>query len=149
MSKPKARILLVDDEPLKLSMLKGQLEASGYSVAAACNPLEAQPMLGQSFDVVITDLRMPGRDGLSFLRDLRKLQPSPLVIVMTAFGTVETAIEAMKLGACDYLQKPFLTEELVLKLDRLLQYERLTSENDAMRRQLAALHSESRIVGRS
>ena len=149
MSKPKAKILLVDDELIKLTVVKDQLEACGYFVATACNPLEAQPMLGESFDVVITDLRMPGRDGLSFLRDLRKLNPCPLVIVMTAFGTVETAIDAMKLGACDYLQKPFLTEELVLKLDRLLQQERLATENTALRGQLAALRSESRIVGKS
>lgn len=145
-----AKILIVDDEPIKRSILEDELRAAGYSVTTAANPLEAEPVLGKTaFDVVLTDIRMPGQDGLSFLRDLKKEQPDQPVIVMTAYGTVETAVEAMKLGAFDYIQKPFTSEELLLKLNKLLQYRHLASENEALRRQLAIPRAENRIVGRS
>ncbi len=145
-----AKILIVDDEPIKRSILEDELRAAGYSVTTAANPLEAEPVLGKTaFDVVLTDIRMPGQDGLSFLRDLKKEQPDQPVIVMTAYGTVETAVEAMKLGAFDYIQKPFTSEELLLKLNKLLQYRHLASENEALRRQLALPRAENRIVGRS
>ena len=144
------KILVVEDEPLKRSLLEEELRAKGYSVSTAANPLEAEPLLKKAvFDVVLTDLRMPGQDGLSFLRGLKKDRPGQAVLVMTAYGSVETAIEAMKLGAFDYLQKPFATEELLLKLDRLSQYEHLASENEALRRQLVPGEKETRIVGRS
>lgn len=146
----RAKILIVDDEPIERSILEDELRAAGYSVTTAANPLEAEPLLDKTaFDVVLTDIRMPGQDGLSFLRDLKKEQPDQPVIVMTAYGTVETAVEAMKLGAFDYIQKPFTSEELLLKLNKLLQYRHLASENEALRRQLALPRAENRIVGRS
>ena len=92
---------------------------------------------------------MPGQDGLSFLRELKKQRPAQAVIVMTAYGTVQTAVEAMKLGAFDYLQKPFSTEELLLKLDKLLRYEALTTENEALRRELSPQSDDICIVGQS
>lgn len=144
------KILIVDDEPLKRSIMEDQLSAAGYAVATASNPLDAEKHLSHAqFQVVITDLRMPGQDGLSFLRELRRREPDQAVIVMTAYGTVETAVEAMKLGAFDYLQKPFSTEELLLKLDKLSRYEHLADENEALRRQLAVQTEGLQIVGRS
>ncbi|MBI5725083.1 MAG: sigma-54-dependent Fis family transcriptional regulator [Planctomycetes bacterium] len=145
----RARILIVDDERIKRSILEDELKAGGYEVAIAENPLQAEPKMAKAtFDVIVTDLRMPGQDGLSFLRQVKQRQPDQQVIVMTAYGTVETAVEAMKLGAFDYLLKPFATEELLLKIDRLLQYRRLASENEALRQQLA-VQGPSRIVGQS
>lgn len=145
----RARILIVDDERIKRSILEDELKAGGYDVATAENPLDAEPKMAKAvFDVIVTDLRMPGQDGLSFLRQVKQRQPDQQVIVMTAYGTVETAVEAMKLGAFDYLLKPFATEELLLKLDRLLQYRRLASENEGLRQQLA-VQGPSRIVGQS
>ncbi len=150
MAKTKASILIVDDEPIKRSVLEDELGAAGYSVVTAGNPLEAESVVKKTFfDVILTDLRMPGEDGLAFLRGLKRKKPEQVVIVMTAYGTVETAVEAMKLGAFDYIQKPFSTEELLLKLDRLLKYEQLASENEALRDQLALPRTESRIVGQS
>ena len=150
MTPTRARILIVDDEPIKRSVLEDELGAAGYSVVTAANPLEAARELAKStFEVVVTDLRMPAQDGLSFLREVKRQKPAQAAIVMTAYGSVETAVEAMKLGAFDYLQKPFSTEELLLKLDKLLQYERLASENEALRHQLALPRIESQIVGRS
>jgi DNA-binding NtrC family response regulator len=150
MTATRARILIVEDEPIKRSVLEDELGTVGYSVVTAANPLEAAQELAKStFEVVVTDLRMPGQDGLSFLREIKKQNPAQAAIVMTAYGSVETAVEAMKIGAFDYLQKPFSTEELVLKLDKLLQYERLASENEALRHQLALPRIESKIVGQS
>jgi DNA-binding NtrC family response regulator len=150
MSTRSCKVLVVDDEPIKRSVLEDGLRDAGYSVSATENPMEAEPLLEKTyFDVVITDLRMPGQDGLSFLSDLKRRHPEQAVIVMTAYGTVETAVEAMKLGAFDYIQKPFSTEELLLKLDRLLQYEGLSRENEALRRALSPRPEETRIVGDS
>ena len=144
------RILVVDDEPIKRTVLEDQLREAGYNVAAAANPLEAEPLLGNdTFDVILTDLRMPGEDGLTFLRNLRESRSEQSVIVMTAYGTVETAVEAMKLGAFDYLQKPFTTEELLLKLDRLIQYTDMASENRALKEELARPMIGDRIIGHS
>jgi DNA-binding NtrC family response regulator len=150
MSTPKARILIVDDEPTKRSVLEEELSAAGYSVVTTANPLEAAKELAKSaFEAVVTDIRMPGQDGLSFLRDLKRQNPTQDVILMTAYGSVETAVEAMKLGAFDYLQKPFSTEELLLKLDKLLQYKQMASENEALHHELALPRIENKIVGQS
>lgn len=144
-----AKILIVDDERIKRSILEDELRAGGYDVATAENPLQAEPLMARAaFDVIVTDLRMPGLDGLSFLRQIKSRQPEQQVIVMTAYGTVETAVEAMKLGAFDYLLKPFATEELLLKIDKLLKYSWMASENEALRRQLAT-QKRGRIVGQS
>jgi DNA-binding NtrC family response regulator len=150
MTAVQARILIVDDEPIKRLVLEDELGAVGYSVVTVPNPLEAAKELAKSaFEVVITDIRMPGQDGLSFLREIKKQKPTQAAIVITGYGSVETAVEAMKIGAFDYLQKPFSTEELILKLDKLLQYERLASENEALRHELALPRIESKIVGQS
>ena len=150
MAQIKTKILIVDDEPIKRSVLTDGLGSAGYSVVAAADAIEAERELAKNaFDIVLTDLRMPGQDGLTFLRNLKKEQPEMAVIVMTAYGSVETAVEAMKLGAFDYLQKPFSTEELLLKLDKLLEYGKLRRENETLRLQLAKLPTESRIVAES
>ncbi|MEE9457186.1 MAG: response regulator, partial [bacterium] len=144
----KAKVLVVDDEPIKRAVLEDELREAGYDVAAASNPLEAESILEKSnFDVVLTDLRMPGQDGINFLRELKEKRPEQNVIVMTAYGTVETAVEAMKSGAFDYIQKPFSTEELLLKLDRLLRYEGLSNENKALRLTHTRTRGETKIVG--
>lgn len=150
MGATRAKILIVDDEPMKRAVLEDQLREAGYFVVVAANPLEAEPLLAETFfDVILTDLRMPGQDGLSFLRDLKERRPDQAVIVMTAFGTVETAVEAMKLGAFDYMQKPFSSEEFLLKVDRLLAFRDLATENKVLRDQLGKVRTESRIVGQS
>ena len=150
MAETKASILIVDDEPIKRTILEDGLSEEGFLVATAGNPLEAEPILDKrQFDVILTDMRMPGGDGLTFLRSLKRNNPAQSVMVMTAFGTVETAVEAMKLGAFDFIQKPFSTEELLLKLDRLFKYKQLNSENEALRDQLAMSRTESRIIGNS
>ena len=143
-------ILIVDDEPVKRTVMEEELSTVGYDVATASNPLEAERLLtDKSFDVIITDLRMPGQDGISFLRAVKAQQPDQVVIVMTAYGTVDSAVEAMKLGAFDYLQKPFTTEELMLKLDRIRHYQQLSEENKALRQQINSARTDTRLIGQS
>ena len=146
----KARLLLLDDEPIKRVVMEDQLREEGFIVDAYDNPLAADDALTKNiYDVILTDIRMPGLDGISFLKKIKDKNPNQAVIVMTAFGTVETAIEAMKLGAFDYLQKPFSTEELILKLDRLMNYRELVEENQALRKQLGHDRTETKLIGKS
>ncbi|MDP2983478.1 MAG: sigma-54 dependent transcriptional regulator [Candidatus Latescibacter sp.] len=150
MSEQKGTILIVDDEPIKRSILEEELREAGYSAVAVSNPLEAEPHLKKTnFDVILTDLCMPGQDGISFLKEVKEHNPEQQVLVMTAYGTVETAVDAMKLGAFDYLQKPFSTEELLLKLDRLRKYIHLENENEILRQQLRTGREETSFVGDS
>ncbi|MHC4387543.1 MAG: sigma-54-dependent transcriptional regulator [Planctomycetota bacterium] len=144
------RLLIIDDEPIKRLVMEDQLREEGFTVDAYDNPLDADKALSSnSYDVILTDIRMPGLDGISFLKNIKEKNPNQAVIVMTAFGTVETAIEAMKQGAYDYLQKPFSTEELILKLDRLINHKQLVEENQKLRQQLGHDRAETRLIGRS
>ncbi|UCG59408.1 MAG: sigma-54-dependent Fis family transcriptional regulator [Phycisphaerales bacterium] len=146
----KAKLLIVDDEPLKRVVMLERLKEEGYVVDAYDSPLAAEKVLARnSYDVILTDIRMPGLDGISFLKKIKDRDRNQAVIVMTAFATVETAIEAMKQGAYDYLQKPFSTEELILKLGRLLRYKGIEEENRLLRRELRSGSGETKLIGKS
>ncbi len=148
--KSQAEILIVEDEPSKRAVLEEELTENNYRVDSAGSPLDAEPLLAHnSYDVIVTDLRMPGQDGLSFLKQIKEQNPEQAVIVVTAYGTVDTAVEAMKLGAFDYLQKPFSTEQLLLKLGRLLRFRSINNENEAFRRRMAGPAREAKLVGSS
>jgi len=109
----KGSILLVDDEPNILKTVTIGLEAAGYAVTAFLNPLQAvEAMREHVFDLAFFDLKMQPIDGLQLLREARRLSPETTAIIMTAHGSVDSAVEAMKLGAHDYLQKPFEFTEL-------------------------------------
>lgn len=144
------KLLVVDDEPMKREVMTDRLIEAGYVVQAFDNAVDAErAFLNDTYDVVLSDIRMPGVDGISFLRKIKEKRPDQAVIIMTAFGTVETAIEAMKLGAYDYLQRPFSTEELMLKLDRLMNYKGVVEENLKLRRQLGQDRTETKLIGHS
>ncbi|MBN1341470.1 MAG: sigma-54-dependent Fis family transcriptional regulator [Phycisphaerae bacterium] len=122
-SLPRGTVLVVDDEPLKRITLQIELTEAGYQVYETAEPKVALRVLeSKPIDVVVTDLKMPGMDGLTFLEHVKQRRPSIHVILMTAFGTVDTAVAAMKRGAYDYLTKPFTTDVLLSKLDQLLAY---------------------------
>ncbi len=142
-------ILVVDDEKNYLLVLRQLLENSGYRVFCAANPNAALKVLEQEqIDLVLSDLKMPQMSGLDFMRRVREeIAPLPFIII-TAFATVTTAIEAMKNGACDYLLKPFDNEEILLVIDKALKLQRLQSQNQMLRRQLAH-NKHSQIVGES
>jgi two-component system response regulator AtoC len=131
------RILVVDDEASLRDALGRILAAEGYEVRQAGDGKEALGILGASpFDFVLCDLRMPVMGGLDLLREITARGIPGTVIMMSAFGTVETAVEAMKLGAYDYVSKPFMSDEILLTLRKAAERERLRSENAFLRSEI-------------
>ncbi len=136
---PERVILVVDDETSQRNVLAGFLRKRGMDVIAAGDADEAlSAAASRTIDLVLTDLRMPGKGGLDLLDGLRGINPEVPVILMTAFGTVASAVDAMKRGAADYLTKPIDLDELEVLIARTLERRALVSENRALREQLAA-----------
>jgi DNA-binding NtrC family response regulator len=122
-------VLVVDDEPLTRETLKELLRDEGFDAESFASPYEALQVLErEDVAVVLTDLRMPLIDGLEFQREIRDRRPDTAVIFMTAFGTVESAVEAMREGAADYLSKPLNSEELIIRLRRVIERQRDVQE---------------------
>lgn len=129
MTKNKARILVVEDEKHMREILKMLLESEGHSVIATENGTNGIKALEKEiYDIVITDIKMPGADGFSVLKRARELSPEALVIMITAFGTMENAIDAMKMGAYDYIHKPFKIDEIRLIVEKALEKKNLQEE---------------------
>lgn len=145
-----ARVLLVDDE---INMAKTQakiLQRKGYVVETASNGREALRLLAEaSFDVVITDLKMPTMDGMQLLREMNAKERGCAVIVLTGHGTIESAVEAMQRGAADYLTKPCNPDEMLLKVDKLLETKRLREEVEQLRREMRAFKKFGELIGQS
>jgi two-component system NtrC family response regulator len=131
-------ILVVDDERNYLTILSRILEEEGYRVSTADNAFAALELLSrEQFSLVLSDLKMPRMDGMEFFRRAREGFGELPFVILTAFATVETALEAMKAGVFDYLMKPFKNEEILLTVQKALDYARLRSENALLRQQLA------------
>ena len=129
-----AKILVVDDQEMMRDSLAGTLVREGHEVVACVDgPTAVGRLQAARFDLLITDLKMPKMTGLELLADARRLRPDMPVVLMTAFATVGTAVEAMKLGAYDYIQKPFDGDEIKLLVERTLEHSRLIRENQALR----------------
>src|SRR5918997_4269544 len=132
------RVLIVDDEANMRWILKEALAAVGYDVEVAAGGQEALSEMGRRpADLVLLDLKLKGMDGLTTLRRLMERWPDTVVIILTAYGTVATAVEAMQLGAADYLRKPFDVEEITFKLQRALERRALQAEVLRLRVQAA------------
>jgi Nif-specific regulatory protein len=144
------RILVVDDhDTLRRGIVKALTDA-GHDVEQAANGTAAIERLQDSqFDVVLTDLRMGGADGLDVLRTTTKLQPHAAVILMTAFGSINTAVEAMKIGAIDFVQKPFEIEEMEMKVEKAIEMRRLKHQVEYLRDAQLGHYDFDRIVGAS
>jgi len=143
-------ILIVDDEKNYLLVLEALLVDAGYEVITSDSTTEALEItMSHDLDLVITDMRMPGPDGMEFLAQLRSRQPDPPVIMMTAYATVEKAVEAMKRGAFDYITKPFKNEELILTIRKAIEMHRLTQENRLLSQELQERFQFGNIVGKS
>ncbi len=146
----RGRILLVDDDESLRRVTQFQLEQAGYEVVTAVGGAEALQALQRSpQDIVVTDLRMPGLSGLELLRKIRADFPEISVVIVTAFGTIETAVEAMKAGAYDYVTKPVNPAELVLIIERALERQRLLEEVRTLRSNLDRKYGFENIIGRS
>lgn len=129
-----ARILVCDDQEMMRDSLCGLLAREGHEVVAATEGAMAISKLeGGKFDLLITDLRMPKMTGIELMAEVKKMRAEMPVVLMTAFATVQTAVEAMKMGAYDYIQKPFDGEEIKLLVERTLEHNRLKQENATLR----------------
>ena len=145
---PKGSLLVVDDEANARTALAELLRDEGYTVETAADGFKALAKFSElSPDVVLTDLKMPGMDGLELLARLGESGSDAVILVMTAFGAVETAVSAMKAGAADYLTKPLDMNELLLVLERELERQRLRREAGQLRARLAERYSFDNIVG--
>ncbi|GAB4390599.1 MAG: sigma-54 dependent transcriptional regulator [Thermodesulfovibrionales bacterium] len=132
------RILVVDDEKDICRALEFLLRAEGYEVRTALSGEKAVEVMGrEEFDVVLTDLKMDKLDGIGVLEEAKRINPETPVVLMTAYASVESAVDAMKKGAADYIVKPFINEEIRLTVRRLIEQMQLRSENLALRRELS------------
>ena len=144
----KKRILIVEDEDKLRRILELQLIDSGFDVVKAASAEEALPLIDRT-DLVLTDFKLPGMSGLEMLQLIKRQNTQIPVIVMTAFGTIENAVEAMKAGASDFLLKPFDLEHLTAVVNKALEIRNLREENRALREELGRKYQWDNIVGRS
>jgi DNA-binding NtrC family response regulator len=144
------RILVVEDDPEMLGLLQRHLESEGFSVhTAASVPGAVDALRREEYDVILTDLVMDGDGGMEVLAAAREHRPDTRVLLMTAFGTLESAIEAMRHGVYDYLTKPFKLGEVTLAVNRALEDRRLRRENERLRAEVEQEHGIGRILGTS
>jgi two-component system response regulator PilR (NtrC family) len=144
------KILVVDDERSMRDVLSIMLKRAGYNVSVAADGEEAISQIGKEiFDLVITDLKMPRVDGLEVLKAVKEGSPDTVVLLITAFASTDSAVEAMKRGAYDYLSKPFQIDEVQLIVRNALEKRRLSTENNLLKREIATHSSLSQIIGQS
>jgi two-component system response regulator HydG len=150
MSNPRAKNLVVDDESSQRKMLKANLSLDGYHVFEADDGSAAIARVSEEFfDLILMDNRMSQVDGIEALKQIKKISPGIPVIIITAYASVETAVQALQAGAHDYLTKPLDIEELRIKVQQTLEFWRLKEDNILQKRRIENLFDASRIVGRS
>jgi DNA-binding NtrC family response regulator len=150
MAKRDGRILIVDDEETFRYMLTSLIEAEGYTANAAADGVQGiNAVQAKAFDVALLDVKMPKVDGVEVLKFIKEYCPDTEAIMVTAVGDVRLAVECMKLGAYDYITKPFSTEELLSTIDRALERKRLLRENVLMKKELSRFVGSSEIIGQS
>jgi two-component system NtrC family response regulator/two-component system response regulator AtoC len=144
-----ARLMIVDDEKDLLELLVNRLKRKGYEVDFAENAEDAISLLqNQFYDIAIYDIRLPKMDGITLLKETKKIQPEIQVLMLTGHGTIETAIEAMKLGAFDYLAKPYNLTELEIAITKAVENKTLIEKNDSMRK-IIKQHNSFQIIGKN
>ncbi|MBE0499845.1 MAG: sigma-54-dependent Fis family transcriptional regulator [Desulfuromonadales bacterium] len=147
---PSEKILIIDDEEGMRKLLARVLIKYGYETVTSGSGDEALSLIeNDTFDLIITDINMPGMDGLQLLREVKSFDPALPIIVMTAYGTVESAVQALRSGAYDYITKPFETDEIRLAVSRVFERERLLAENRYLHEQLDSRYKFSGISGKS
>jgi DNA-binding NtrC family response regulator len=146
----KGTIHIIDDEPIIHEVLGDLLTSEGYAVVNSSNGEEAlEKHPPQAYELILLDLLMPGMDGIEVLKRLKKIDPHSVIIIITAYASVESAISAMKMGAFDYIQKPFKHDELLLTVGRAIEHKRLQEENLRLKDELKRKFSFENIIGKS
>lgn len=144
------KILIIEDEKGMNEVLRILLEAEGYDVTSAFNGDEGvEAIKSDIFDLVISDIKMPGLNGFEVLKTVKEISPDTIVIMITAFGTTESAIEAMKLGAYDYINKPFKIDEIRLVIKKALEKRTLSREIKVLKEHIASTYELENIIGKS
>jgi len=144
------RLLMVEDEPLLRVSISDALRKAGWTVDVAEDGIKGAALFEQHLhDVVMTDLVMPGMDGMELLRRIKTLHPETTVVMITAHGSVERAVEAMRDGAADFVTKPFSIKQMMVRLDKVCTVRELQDENVRLQGQLEKRHSFSKIIGKS
>jgi DNA-binding NtrC family response regulator len=147
---PQAKILVIDDEPDIRESLELVLGDAGYAVDCAANGTEGlQKLSVHGYDLVLLDLMMPDRSGMDVLADVRERDRETPIFMITAYGSVEAAVKALKLGANDYFSKPWDNEKLIIEIDRMIARRRLEYENTYLKRALKQRYSFPNIIGKS
>ncbi len=147
---PEMSIMVVDDELIIRESFSHWFQKAGYRVETAPSGPEALKKLGEfPFDLLFVDIKMPGMDGIELLGEVKKEYPGTFVVIITAYGSIETAVKAMKLGASDYLLKPFKPEQLNLVMEKIAQQKKLTGELDYLKGRLSTVTRFDNIIGRS
>ena len=148
--KPKKKILIVDDDEVHRMMLKANLSREGFELSEADNGLSAVEAVRDGFfDLVLMDIRMPKQSGIDALKEIKEISPAIPVLLITAYAELESAIEAVKLGAKDYIQKPIDVEKLKVTIMNLLELNSLRQENELLKERLGREFSTSKIIGSS
>ncbi|MGH0031058.1 MAG: sigma-54-dependent transcriptional regulator [Myxococcota bacterium] len=143
-------VLIVDDDAAMRQMLESLFQDEAYDVLSASSAEEALAVAGEhEMDAVLTDIKMPGRSGIELLGELRSLRPETPVVLMTAFGSIETAVEGMRAGAFDYVTKPFEPEAVLLTVERAMERRALEQENRRLRRAVDRTSSLGDLIGES
>jgi DNA-binding NtrC family response regulator len=143
-------ILVVDDEEIQANIIADILEKEGYKVTRGYSAEEALKITTQViFSVMLVDLKMPGMGGLGFLKKIKESGIDSNIIIMTAYGTIETAVEAMKSGAYDYISKPFGKDELLINVDKAVKAFNLFKQNVSLKKELEDIYGERKLVGKS
>ncbi len=147
MEKKDFRILIIDDDGIVRDVVAGILSKEGYTVSSAVDGLEGIKALKQSeYNLVITDLRMPGADGLEVLKAAKKLNPEAAVVIFTAYGTLDNAIEAIEFGAYDYITKPFKLQEIIIVVENAFRMANLIEENEELRSHLRDTYRDLEMI---
>ena len=143
-------VLIIDDEEAQANIIANILEKEGFSVEKGYSAEEALNAVGKKeFSVMLVDLKMPGMGGLAFLKQIKEQGSNANVIIMTAYGTIETAVEAMKNGAFDYITKPFGKDELLINMERAINAFNLYHQNIRLKEELETLYEGQKIIGKS
>ncbi|HZD39816.1 MAG TPA: response regulator, partial [Terriglobales bacterium] len=144
------RILVVDDDSNLVELVKMRLEAAGYDVTTALTEEEAvSAMKAKPLDLCLLDLMLTNRDGIALMEEIHAIIPEVPAIILTAHGTIESAVEAMRKGAYSYLTKPFEPQDLLLQIDRALEHRRLNTEIKRLKGLLAEKYDFANIIARS
>lgn len=143
------KILIVDDKPEMLMLLQRIItESTDHEVITRQNPVHALELLRKTnFDLIFSDLRMPHLDGIKLLGEIKKIDPQVSVVIMTAYGSIETAVEATKKGAYDYITKPFRRDRILLTIEKIIKFRRVVSENRLLRQALSEKEEFANLIG--